>query len=329
MKKLYTLGMLLCTLSLSAQTSGKFVLVEHFTNTRCGICSSVNPGIYEALGKFPKQVHHISIHPPEPYESCVLYQYNVVDNEARQTYYNVRSTPKLYINGKFTGSQPAAIEQEIEAAMAETAGLQIRVEEGTGQKRTVSVTVSSEADFADANYKIFVALLERDVNYDAPNGEKQHHDVLRDMVSDPKGDVITLPAAGEMITLKYEVEIPDDVVTDEAYILAYIQNEDTQEVLNSGTEADGTVLSNRDLAELAALTTYPNPAQSILKVSVNEDHLIKHYSILNTAGQSMRSVNMKLPSHRVEVPLHELPSGNYLIKVEMEGGYATRAFIKK
>ncbi len=101
MKKNFTLILLLLIsiMTINAQVAKK-VVVEHFTNTKCGICSSRNPGFYKNLKNFP-DVLHLSIHPSSPYAACKLSQQNNPDNDDRTKYYNVYGgTPRLVIQGK-------------------------------------------------------------------------------------------------------------------------------------------------------------------------------------------------------------------------------------
>jgi len=75
----------------------KNVVVEHFTNTRCGICASRNPGFFTNLNNNP-DVIHLAIHPSSPYSSCVFNQHNSVDNDDRTNYYGIYGgTPRLVV----------------------------------------------------------------------------------------------------------------------------------------------------------------------------------------------------------------------------------------
>ena len=47
------------------------VIIEHFTNTRCGICGVRNPGLYTNISEYP-EIIHIAFHPSSPYSTCVL-----------------------------------------------------------------------------------------------------------------------------------------------------------------------------------------------------------------------------------------------------------------
>ncbi|NND08602.1 MAG: Omp28-related outer membrane protein [Saprospiraceae bacterium] len=326
MKNVYLFIILCLATTTQAQSMKKYVLVEHFTNTRCPLCVSGNKTIYAAINSYEDNVHHISIHPSVPYENCALFQYNTLDNGARQAYYDINYTPQSFVDGEFVSNRVLA--QNLETKILEKAGLQIIVSEGEGADRNIDVTISSEIDYPSGNYKLFVALLERDLEYDAPNGEAVHHDVLRDFLTAPDGDDINLPAAGENMTLQFQVQIPSDVAIAEAYTLAYIQNADDKEVLNSGTAADGTTSRNRNLTQAAGLTVSPNPVQSTMQVSVSNEHVIKRYEILNAAGQQLRSVPLSGILTQMDVSVDDLPQGTYVIRLELAEGFASQSFVK-
>ena len=77
----------------------KKVVVEHFTNTKCSICASKNPGFYTNLNN-QTGVIHVAFHPSSPYAACALSMHNPVENDGRTNYYSIYgSTPRLVIQG--------------------------------------------------------------------------------------------------------------------------------------------------------------------------------------------------------------------------------------
>ena len=77
--------------------SPKQVVIEHFTNTKCSICASRNPGFYSVLANYP-QVIHIAYHPSAPYQNCYFNLQNKPENDARTNYYNTYATLSQQIN---------------------------------------------------------------------------------------------------------------------------------------------------------------------------------------------------------------------------------------
>ena len=87
------------TFPVIAQVEQK-VIIEHFTNTRCGICASRNPAFYQTLAYYP-QALHIAYHPSSPYSSCAFNMHNSSENDQRTYFYNIYGgTPRAVIQGE-------------------------------------------------------------------------------------------------------------------------------------------------------------------------------------------------------------------------------------
>jgi hypothetical protein len=69
MKKLLLIvGLILMQFVYTQGQVAKKIIVEHFTNTKCSICASRNPGFHTNLSANPT-VQSISIHPSSPYST--------------------------------------------------------------------------------------------------------------------------------------------------------------------------------------------------------------------------------------------------------------------
>ena len=305
-----------------------FALIEHFTNTPCPICARNNPNVYEVLDKYADQVHHISIHTDAPYPNCELHLFNAQDNKARQTYYGINSTPRVYINGKPSTTQKANFESDLQAALANVRPLTMTLKESEGGVRTVEVEVTANQSLEASDYRIFVAVVERTVNYAAPNGETVHHDVLRDYVTSEDGDPIQLPLSGASMTNTYQVTIPPGVAVAEAYVMAYIQDLTTRDIL--GSAIAGQVTSSvRDLTKTAGLKLYPSPASAQLQVSVDPLFNIQSLEVLGLNGTRLKHLKLNSPRAEVLLPIQGLVPGTYLLRAYMEEGVASQTFIKE
>ncbi len=329
MKKLYLLFLLATPLLLEAQTVNKYLLVEHFTNTYCGICSSRNPALYTVMEKYPDEIHHIAIHPPVPYDQCPLYRFNEEDNGARRDYYGVPATPTMYINGVRSSSSSSSFEQNLLSQMNAPAALSIQVEESGFPVRAVTLTITTHDNIEAANHKLFVAVVEERLLFDANNGESEHHDVLRDYVTASTGDDVTPAPVGESVVLNYEIDIPDGVDPTEVYVLAYVQDQDTKEILNSGTKFDEQILGVNRLAASFDLVTFPNPASEVLEVQVGADHAISAYRIYNQLGQEMTAKQLAKSVGTLSVDLLPLASGSYVLEVLVDDTPVSAPFLKR
>ena len=77
------------------------------------------------------------------------------------------------------------------------------------------------------------------------------------------------------------------------------------------------------------LNVFPNPAKDILSIDIQTPSIRGSYqlSVYNYVGQIVHSAEYL--DHRIELPIEQLPSGIYIIKVEIQGKEIVSRFIKK
>ena len=305
------------------------MLVEHFTNTPCPICANNNPKVYRVIDRNADLVNHISIHTDSPYPSCELHNFNPVDNGARQDYYNVRSTPRVYINGVLSSaSQEARFESDLMAAIAAPLPLSVTMQEiGATQQRQAKVNITAKTSLEASDYRIFVAVVEKTVEFNAPNGETLHRDVLRDFVTAPEGDVFTPPLLNETLNLEYNVTIPPGVAIGEAYIMVYIQDLNTGEVLGSAIHSENTTSTN-DLGTLVGMQLFPNPATDIIEVRFKDQYVPLSYEILDLGGSLIHRQPLQDAGALIRVSIHDLVPGSYILVADLDSGKASTSFVK-
>lgn len=313
-KLLLCLSMLFAVTFSDAQEVKRYLTFEHFTNTVCSICSSRNPPFFQKLDEYPNDVHHISFHPPVPYSSCQLYQHNPNGNAGRASYYGVNGTPKVWLNGSPTGN-PLITDEAIEEAKALTSPIGFEVTEGTGDTRDVSVEVRSFAEVPTGNYKLYVAVVEERLNYNSPNGESVHHNVFRQWLVD--GDDFTPAATGESVINTYQYTLDTEWVAEEMYVLAYLQDDDTKEIVNSGTRFDpGFTTSNKDLTTQAFdLEIAPNPTTDQLFIRLDAE--VTNNALLqlqDATGRSIWQSQNVLDNQSLDVS--DYPAGIYFLRLQ-------------
>lgn len=314
---------------LFAQLSVKrYVLLEHFTNSRCGICSFKNPPFYTFLQKYPQDVHHISVHPVFPYNNCIFYQAAKDDNTARvATYGNeVVGTPTWAIGGK-------NLTQNITESMLTSAlggrspvSLQVQDQANTGNFST-SILVTNHSALPEGKYKLYAILVEKKVEYNAPNGEKIHHDVLRRILNGKDGSDITRLGAGATTTFSFSGTTLSEWKADQLAVVAFIQNVDTKEVLNSGTRFDPPVTTSSVTANVEpSLAVYPNPVMNQANIRLANE-AVQNVLLFNSSGQRIEPVFEQTPEG-VRIDTHGLPKGLYLLKITGKGAIYSGKFVK-
>ena len=323
-KLLSTLALaLFAALFLSAQNVTKYVLTEHFTNSRCSVCASRNPAFYTLLSQNAATVHHISYHPSVPYNNCVFYLANPTENNDRTAFYDIVGTPRVALNGSLV---PLAAQLLPAATLTAQIGLTSPVYvEVTETATVIKVRVHTMGAKPVGEYKLYTAFAEQEVNYNAPNGEQVHHDVFRDMLSDINGDPIELPATGESIEYQYPKPTNSNWNADQMYALAWVQNTQDKTVLNSGTKFDPTVSGIKDVPE-ASIKVTPNPVTDHLWAVIPDDQP-QSVEVFSLSG-SLVSADYTVNGNQVNLDVAALSPGIYFLKVRGEKGTFTGKFVK-
>lgn len=327
LKHLRSIIFLFGSLVVKGQEVPRYVLVEHFTNTWCPNCASRNPSLFAVLQKYPKSVHHVSIHPPIPYSGCTLYQFNKVHNQERTSFYGVFGTPSVVLNGgNSMGGSPLVTEAQITAQIARTSPLSVLVSEsGQDNNRIAEVKLKSNAAVS-GDLRLIVLLAERNVRFTASNGELDHYNVMRKYLTPVSGQNITISQAGEQ-SFVFNYKDTTGWKPEEIYALALVQNFNTKEVLNSGTRFDQVTTSLGNAPRVSGLKIYPTLVDQAFYI----DYFVQtsaRLEVYNTRGQLVFH-NQQLYGRNPSIVVDGLASGVYLVKL-VEGNKIFNArFIKQ
>ena len=331
-KAFYLLSILLLSSLLSlAQGAKKRILIEHFTNTYCSRCPSGNANLEAVLANYQGEYHKISFNPSVPYTQCSFYQANTVDNGARESFYGISFTPVAYLWGKRGGLGNAMLSQaQMDAAMGMTSPLEVVVSETSLSPNgvRVSVNLNIHDTIPTGDYRLFVALIEKTVQFNAPNGETVHHDVFRKMLTDPQGLVPTLPAVGNYFQYKFDASYDASWAPTEMYALAFVQEENTKEVLNSGTRFDLSNTSVNPRKELSNVSIYPNPTTDYLFLDFETDNVSKiDVKLTNILGQMLYKA---APDKQIlGIDLNFLNKGTYFLHISKGDALFVSKIIKQ
>ncbi len=333
-KNLFSLFFTLsATLLLAQSLAPKFSLLEHYTNTRCGSCGANNPGFYtKALPYFNKNVNHISYHPSYPYPSCAIHLTNTTENNERFNYYGANNvgTPTYIINGKGAVKSVTSLTTAIlDAEKVAKSPLQVNVKEISGVAGwTANVKLKGFGSFTALNYSLMAAVCEKTYDYNAPNGEKVHHDVFRKMITPTSGKpILVMPGVGQVaeINLNYTLDSSWDAT--ETYVLVWVVDAATKEVINSGSKFT-TVVGTEDLIEDEKVSIYPNPASDILNLDLSKaSQKATRYQIFNNLGQMVQEAEIN--NDVMQINVAALPVNQYLIKITTKEGAIVRSFLRK
>ena len=208
----------------------RYIFMEHFTNTYCGICGARNPSFYSLLTKYEGNYHHMTVHPSFPYTACTLYQANKTENSLRANYYAINSTPTLVIHGTSKKSLSSVNAAVLDAELNKTSPVQVVVKETGSSLRNISVEIRTVGNKPSGTFRVYAAAVERKINLASPNGEKVHHNVFRKFISQADGDPINLADNGGSQNLSYSLTIDPSWVENEMYVLDWVQDINSKEV---------------------------------------------------------------------------------------------------
>lgn len=287
----------------------KYPLLELFTNTPCPICANQNPGLFTRLEAFEGQYHLIGFYPGQPYSSCIFYQANISENSARLDFYSqIFGTPTVAINGLQFSNSNGVTNTVLNNVTGGESWLEVDVNETLSGTRTVDIELTDHVGGSLAAGKLFVAVAEREIMYNAPNGETVHYNVFRRFLSDVNGDDVDLSSGSA--TASYEYDLDVNWQPDEIYVLAWVMDPETQEVFNSGTRFDPDFTSSTDdEPTVGVLHIYPNPATTEIQIVLPENVSNVPVRIYNATGQLVHELSADDSTMRITTS--DWPVGNY------------------
>lgn len=317
--------------TLQAQSSAKrYVFIEHFTNSRCSVCASKNPAFHTLINQHSNDIHHVSIHPPIPYSACAFYQANPSENNAWANAYNIDGTPRVALNGTLVPASGQLLSPAtLQTHLNQTSPVWVQVSEtGPANARVATVKIHSLDQIPAGSYKLYVAVLEKEVDAPPPpnNGEQLHHNVFRDMLTDINGMGFTLAAAGQSVEHTFNYAVNPGWNADEIYVVAWVQNSATKEVLNSGTRFDPVLTGTNDVA-MQTIHIRPNPVSDIAFASIGEDRA-KQVEIFMVNGQRVSVTFENQEVGTVSIPGATLAAGVYFLKITGEKGVYVAKMVK-
>ncbi|MDX2172007.1 MAG: T9SS type A sorting domain-containing protein [Bacteroidota bacterium] len=329
MKKLTRLfASLLIVGSINAQVPKK-VIVEHFTNTKCSICASRNPGFYTNFNA-QSGVIHLAIHPSSPYAACVLSQHNVTENDGRTNYYGIYGgTPRLVIQGVvISGSADYSNASLFTPYLAQTSPASIKIRQtkfGVDSIRS-TVIIKTMATHTLTNLKLFVALAEDTVFYTGSNGEPKHYNVFRKSYTGTSGISITLPSViGDSVV--YTQSSPANVAWNFARMqtIAILQDGTSKAVVQSeAVDANSnfaipTSINTNNIANSTISVFFASEKNITVKQDKTTDNL--DFVLYDISGRKLITKTIELPTETIDassvsqgIYLYTIKSKNSVIK---------------
>jgi hypothetical protein len=311
----------------------KTVVVEHFTNTRCGVCADQNPSFFQNLALNPG-VKHIAYHPTSPYSNCLFAQHNVAENNGRTNYYNLfGSTPRLAINGAPISNNPNPyINPNLyDNVSSQTSSFIVRTrqtkEEDTIRIRIVLETIAVHS-FSEA--RLYAGVAEDTVFYNAPNGENRHYNVFRKSFFGPSGIVIN-PAQNIGDSVVFESKLERNMVWDFNRIFAFatLQDASNRALIQAdfAKPGDNTILTSIKAKpdKDPEIEIFPNPAEDYFTIRTSKKSKIQ-VRVIDLNGKILQELET---SGGIEISTSILKPGIYTIQTTIDGVVTSRKIVKK
>ncbi len=236
-------------LSVPLELNNHLILVEHFSNTDCPPCPEADEileRISQELG--PDSLSAIAYHPDFPGPQDPFFLANPETNLARYDFYQRRPLPHVLVDGVREMVGTLNLESRLRSAIESRRNRRPPValdfwnfHEVKQDPNVISGRVKAEVlqELPPGNYLVRIALIERHITFPAApgsNGQTEFYDIMRvmhssDLAPGRYGAPLTTGAGTDMfVDFRFERQ---PGWGDELAVVAFVQNDDTREVLHS------------------------------------------------------------------------------------------------
>jgi len=307
MKKLFTVLFVALSISLFAQVP-RTVVVEHFTNTLCGTCASRNPGLFTNLNNNP-DVLHLAIHPSSPYSSCLFNQEDV--------YYNIYgATPRIVVQGSVISPSTSFGDATLfsnQAGQMSPFNVRVNIDNINNGQATVAVVVKTEATHNFVDLKLFTALAEDTVYYNAPNGEGLHYNVFRTSVFEVDGKTITpATAVGDSVMFTQTITLGSNWDWSRLVGISILQESGNKNIVQAASSRAQLFTSTQSI-KTAPFQLYT--ADNKVFFTANDIGRFD-VQVYNLQGQLLKQLQS---NGQDEWTFDDIVTGAYLIRVQQNG----------
>ena len=214
------------------------VLIELFTNTSCIPCVPANQYLdnivfLQGVTNNDANVVIIRVH-TTLFAGDPFYLFNPEVNNARQSYYNAaNSNPRGYLLGTFMGAfngnnWTSQINGKLGTTnnYAFTIGNSYNAGSNSG---ALDVQAYQLSGVSINDLRLFVAVIENELLFNAPNGETEFENTLRDMFTSPNGDPVSL-SSGQSVSRNFNYNLRAGINSNHAQLVIFLQNYANREI---------------------------------------------------------------------------------------------------
>ena len=244
----YPAGKILATTTIdlnqsSTNSQNKVVLLEDFANVSCVPCVTSDQIIESLFNNTygPQKIAVVKFPTNFPSPNDPFYLANSSICNARMSYYNVIFAPTLVVDGTLrpSATDSVKVKEKIDERLSATAPFRIDVS-STFQDSSLIINLSVKAinlsGITLSDLVLYTIVTESDIEFDeAPgaNGEKVFYNVLRKILPEDNG--ISLGNITST-SLNWQTDLLSNWNPDNLHVVAFIQNAQTKEVLQAGSD---------------------------------------------------------------------------------------------
>lgn len=248
----FSLILILIFAGLVSATPRRIVLLEEATNASCAPCAQNNPKLQEFFSTHFGGVVSVRYHAWWPGPNDPMYLENTVDNRARIGYYGINAVPNYVMDGINYGvpGDPDAMVSQMWERLNVPPPVKISVERLSRRDSLIcTVSIIGAEPVSGANLLLRTAIIERLIVYPTPpgsNGETEFADVMRKMLPDATGIPVASVAPGDTLRHTLGCEIGASWNPNDLAVVAWLQNDDTKEVLQAGIDLSTYIMETSD-----------------------------------------------------------------------------------
>jgi len=214
------------------------ILIEYFTNITCVNCPQVSHYLVniDSLTGTTINDTNVVILAVHSYLNTIdpFYQFNSADNTARTDYYSAGLyNPINFIMGTLmpsfnSSSWTNIINQRLSQKNTFVVNT-TNVYDSTTKSGTLNITVGQLSGVEVEDLKMHVAITESNILFNAPNGEKIHHNILRKLATPSEGESIHIEP-GQSDTFIQNYTVPNGVNQKNCKIIIFVQSQSSKVV---------------------------------------------------------------------------------------------------
>ncbi|MEZ4886435.1 MAG: T9SS type A sorting domain-containing protein [Chitinophagales bacterium] len=339
MKKIFSLFVLLFIFSsfVYAQEQNKrYILLEEFSNTYCPPCIFRHPTFHDNILLEYEDIdaYHIVYHVSTPIPDDIFYQANKEEAEERANYYQIQGTPTLHLLGKFSPSGPAPDYDILpNATLQQYTGsispLKIEVLETieANHQRSVNIEVQTVNQIIpSSHFRLRVVVVEKTVEYEPPfeGMETKLYNVFRQTLGGWEGIPFTPAKVGESVSYNYTYSLQEDWNKQQIYIIAFIQDDNNQSILNAGSSWQGETVAIEENSLNTLVQFYPNPSKDFVYIKTEKE--LQSVQIFDIEGKLLQKTFFD--SSNPSIDLRALPKGIYYVSLQSEDKNRVEKIVK-